>query len=151
MIVGDGEERGRLEALAGALGIGASVHFVGRQVRPWDYFQVMDVFSLPSMELESFGNAAVEAMALGLPTIVFADGGGLLEHVEHGRTGIVVETQSELEQVIGRLMSDDALRAELGAQARLTVRARYSLRRAADAYDAVYAEAIAEATSREAT
>ena len=90
VVVGDGPERERLESLARTLDASASVHFVGRQERPWDYFQVMDAFSLPSMGLESFGNAAVEAMALGLPTIVFADGGGLLEHVEHGRrtTGI---------------------------------------------------------------
>ena len=45
-----------------------------------DYVQVMDAFCLPSTGLESFGNAAVEAMALGVPTVVFADGGGLVEH-----------------------------------------------------------------------
>ena len=76
----------------------------------------MDVFSLPSMGLESFGNAAVEAMALGLPTIVFADGGGLLEHVEHGRTGMVVETQAQLERAISQLMQDPSMRRELGAK-----------------------------------
>ena len=152
VVVGDGEERERLESLRRTLGIRASVHFVGRQERPWDFFQVMDVFSLPSMELESFGNAAVEAMALGLPTIVFADGGGLLEHVEHGRTGIVVETQPELEQAISQLMRERPRCArDRRPSARLPCVERYStaagsrcLRRAVRGGDP-------EAASREAT
>ena len=65
------------------------------------YLQVMDVFCLPSTALESFGNAAVEAMAAGLPTVVFADGGGLVEHIDDGQTGFVVADQKELEDTLG--------------------------------------------------
>jgi glycosyltransferase involved in cell wall biosynthesis len=147
VIVGDGPERRHLEALSNAIGVAGSVHFVGRQARPWDYFQVMDVFSLPSMGLESFGNAAVEAMALGLPTIVFADGGGLLEHVEHGRTGVVVETQQELARAISELMESPPRRQEIGANARSVVRQRYSTRRAADTYHGLYMEALRAAST----
>ena len=58
----------------------------------------MDVFALPSGPEESFGNAAVEAMGVGLPTVVFADGGGLVEHVIDGETGFVVRDQAEFVQ-----------------------------------------------------
>ena len=58
----------------------------------------MDAFCLPSASLESFGNAAVEAMAMGVPSIVFADGGGMLEHIENGVTGMIANDQSDLER-----------------------------------------------------
>jgi glycosyltransferase involved in cell wall biosynthesis len=151
VVVGDGAERIHLDELARNLGISSSVHLVGRQDRPWDYFQVMDVFSLPSMELESFGNAAVEAMALGLPTIVFSDGGGLVEHIEDERTGLVVETQHELEHAITRLLSDPDLGVTLGNAGRAFVRDRYTTRRAADAYQALYTEALQAAACERST
>ncbi len=150
VIVGDGPERERLELLARRATAAGSVSFVGRQSQPWDYLQAMDTFSLPSTEMESFGNAAVEAMALGLPTIVFADGGGLLEHVEHRRTGLVVDTQSQLEQTISLLIESPSLHHAIGANARAFVRERYSTTRAADAYQALYAEGLHRMKVRDA-
>jgi glycosyltransferase involved in cell wall biosynthesis len=87
----------------------------------------MDVFCLPSTGLESFGNAAVEAMAVGLPTVVFADGGGLVEHIDDGETGFVVSDQQELEDTLRRLLADVELRRRVGDRARGVVRRRYSL------------------------
>jgi glycosyltransferase involved in cell wall biosynthesis len=147
LVVGDGEERVQLEALARALGVAERARFIGRRDRPWDYFQVMDAFSLPSGEGESFGNAAVEAMALGLPTIVFSDGGGLLEHVEHDRTGFVVSTRRELEQTVAGLMADRGRCVRIGESARAAIRDRYTTDRAVRAYRDLYEEALRAAAA----
>lgn len=145
LVVGDGPERRNLERLAAELVPGDRVLFVGRQETPWDYLQAMDAFSLPSTGLESFGNAAVEAMALGLPTVVFADGGGLVEHIENGTTGFVVRSSRELEGVLRRLMSDETLRATIGAQGARAVRQRYTLENSTAAYRELYDYAIGRA------
>jgi glycosyltransferase involved in cell wall biosynthesis len=138
LVVGDGEDRPRLESCAADSGLDQRALFIGEQSDIVDYLQVMDAFCLPSNAAESFGNAAVEAMAMGLPTIVFADGGGLLEHVEPEHTGFVVADRYELERLLGRLMADPELGRAVGAEARSTVHERYSLRRAGAAYRELY-------------
>ncbi|MBA2504687.1 MAG: glycosyltransferase [Thermoleophilaceae bacterium] len=143
LVVGDGADRSRLEARASALGVSDRVLFVGMQQHISDFLIAMDAFSLPSMGLESFGNSAVEAMAVGLPTIVFADGGGLVEHIEDGRTGFVVNDQQELESALARLAGDRQLRASLGKAASADIRARYTLAASGLAYRCLYAAALA--------
>jgi glycosyltransferase involved in cell wall biosynthesis len=100
----------------------------------------MDAFSLPS--IESFGNAAVEAMALGIPTIVFNDGGGLVEHIDPGDTGFVVADQQELETTVRRLLADGDLAERVGSRGRAAIRARYTPERSAQAYRQLYASAL---------
>ena len=104
-----------------------------------DYLQAMDAFVLPTGPEESFGNAAVEAMALKLPVIVFADGGGLLEHVEDSVTGLVVKDVSALTTALSALRASDSLRHDLGMAASAFVRRRYSLHNMYAAYEALYA------------
>jgi glycosyltransferase involved in cell wall biosynthesis len=145
LVVGDGEDRRRLETLAARSGVADRVTFAGMREHVADFLQVMDAFCLPSTGLESFGNAAVEAMALGLPTIVFGDGGGLVEHIDPGETGFVVSKQAELEATISRLASDPEQGRRIGARGRAFVRANYTLERAASRYRDLYAEALGEA------
>jgi glycosyltransferase involved in cell wall biosynthesis len=80
LLVGDGAERKNLEAQAERLGIGPAVVFAGYRTGVTAYQRLMDVCVLPS-EVEAFGLAAVEALALGKPAIVFRDGGGMAEVV----------------------------------------------------------------------
>jgi glycosyltransferase involved in cell wall biosynthesis len=80
LLVGDGAERGNLEAQASRLGVADLVLFVGYRAHVTAYQRLMDVCVLPS-EVEAFGLAAVEALALGKPAIVFRDGGGMAEVV----------------------------------------------------------------------
>jgi glycosyltransferase involved in cell wall biosynthesis len=148
LIVGDGRDRGRLEERARRRGVASRVIFAGLQNSPVDYLQAMDAFCLPSMGLESFGNAAVEAMALGLPTIVFSDGGGLVEHIEHTKTGFVVVDQDDLERTLTKLILEPELRQQVGADARASIRERYAPARAAIAFRALYADALREAEPR---
>jgi glycosyltransferase involved in cell wall biosynthesis len=148
VILGQGPERARLEDRVRQYAISSQVVFAGLQPHPGDYLQVMDAFCLPSMGLESFGNAAVEAMAQGIPTIVFADGGGLVEHIQDRETGFVVSNQAELELTIRRLIADDDLREHVGANGRRAVRERYSSATAARSYRSLYTEALAMVSSR---
>jgi glycosyltransferase involved in cell wall biosynthesis len=143
LVVGEGPERQRLEALARDLALQDDVLFAGLQDHIADYLQVMDAFCLPSSGRESFGNAAIEAMAVGVPTIVFADSPGLLEHVDHEQTGFVVETQEDLVQTLQRLIADPQLRADIGQRGRVRIRERYTPARAARAYEELYAAALA--------
>lgn len=139
VVVGDGPARGELERLARQLGISDAVAFTGRTEHVGDYLQLLDVFVLPSGPEEAFGNAIVEAMGVGLPVVVFGDGGGLLEHVEDGRSGIVVRDESELVARLADLVRDGDLRNLLGEAAREFVTSRYGLAAMADRYDALYA------------
>lgn len=125
-VVGEGPARASLEEQARVLGVADRVIFTGKKERMGDYLQVFDIFVLPSGPEESFGNSAVEAMGVGIPTIVFADGGGLVEHVRNGETGFIVRDVEELAAVLRRLSRDPAERARIGEAARVAMRERYS-------------------------
>jgi len=142
LIVGDGSDRPRLEALADSLGVRTQNVFAGRQPHVGDFLQIMDAFCLPSMGLESFGNAAVEAMGLGVPTIVFADGGGTTEHIEDGHTGFVVADEQELHAVLTRLLDGRMhLGRQIGERGREAVRSKYTPAEAAQRYERLYISA----------
>jgi phosphatidylinositol alpha 1,6-mannosyltransferase len=83
-----------------------------------------DVFTFPSTT-ETFGNSLLEAMGSGLPSLVAA-AGGVLEFAEHGCNAWLVEPDSTPAIVAGlrRLLTDAALRRQLGAGALATARAR---------------------------
>ncbi len=95
LLVGDGAERGSLEAQASRLGIRDAIHFAGFRKDVSAYQRLMDVCVLPS-EVEAFGLAAVEALALGKPAIVFRDGGGMAEVVLGHEPRDVVSSVEEL-------------------------------------------------------
>jgi glycosyltransferase involved in cell wall biosynthesis len=142
LIIGGGPDRQRLERIAAELDLGDRLILTGMQRHIGDYLQVMDAFCLPSTGLESFGNAAVEAMAVGVPTVVFEDGGGLPEHIEPGQTGFVVANEDELRSVTRRLTTDDALRDRVSAAGKEAIREKYTVARAIERYDALYAAAL---------
>lgn len=122
VVVGDGEQLTEYIALAGALGIGERVRFPGR-IAHADVpatIQGFDVFVVPSvLDSESFGVAAVEAQACGVPVIV-SDVGGLPEVVRAGETGFVVPPRDPgaLAERMVELHADAALRVRLGAAGR---------------------------------
>jgi len=88
-VVGDGEERARLQALAEALGLGEDVFFWGFQTNPHKYVARSAAFVLPSL-YEGFPNALIEAMAVGVPVISTNCPTGPSEIIEHGHTGLLV-------------------------------------------------------------
>lgn len=87
MMVGDGPDRPAAERLARELGLGDKVSFLGKLKNPLEALSIADLFLLPS-ESESFGLAALEAMACGVP-VVASEAGGLPEVIRHGVSGML--------------------------------------------------------------
>lgn len=125
VMVGDGSERTNAEHRARCLGIYDLCSFVGKQPRIVDYLSVSDVLLLPS-EQESFGLAALEAMACELPVIA-SRVGGIPEVVTDGETGFLSEVGDVEKMAVdaARLMSDEKLRRDMGRRARDSAISRY--------------------------
>ena len=87
LLIGDGPERANIEQLCRDLGCCDDVKFIGKINSVKEILSIADVFILPS-EKESFGLAALEAMACGVP-VISSDAGGLAELNEHGKTGFL--------------------------------------------------------------
>ncbi len=86
-LVGDGPERMNIEMLCRSLGNCDQVRFLGKQDAVEDLLAVSDLFILPS-ETESFGLAALEAMAVEVP-VISSNAGGLPEINIQGKTGFL--------------------------------------------------------------
>jgi N-acetyl-alpha-D-glucosaminyl L-malate synthase BshA len=89
LMVGDGEERSECEQLARDLGVNDNVRFLGKQDAIEEILSVSDLFLMPSKS-ESFGLAALEAMACKVP-VVSSNAGGLPELNVDGVTGFLKE------------------------------------------------------------
>ncbi|MBA3767374.1 MAG: N-acetyl-alpha-D-glucosaminyl L-malate synthase BshA [Acidobacteria bacterium] len=126
VMVGDGSERTNAEHRARCLGVDEHCAFVGKQPKIVDYLSASDVLLLPS-EQESFGLAALEAMACEVPVIA-SRVGGIPEVVTDGETGFLSEV-GDIEKMsadAARLLSNKDLREEMGARARESAVSRYS-------------------------
>jgi N-acetyl-alpha-D-glucosaminyl L-malate synthase BshA len=125
IMVGDGSERTNAEHRARCLGVHDKCSFVGKQPKIVDYLSASDVLLLPS-EQESFGLAALEAMACEVPVIA-SRVGGVPEVVTDGETGFLSEV-GDVEKMANdaaRLLSDVELRREMGKRARESAVERY--------------------------
>ncbi len=87
LLVGDGPDRSAAEWLAHDLGIHCRVHFLGKQERVNELLPLADLMLMPS-ELESFGLAALEAMACKVPSVATRVG-GVPELIDDGVTGLL--------------------------------------------------------------
>jgi len=87
LMVGDGPDRSAAEREARELGVSNDVFFLGKLKNPLEALAISDLFLLPS-ESESFGLAALEAMACGVP-VVATEAGGLPEVIRHGVSGML--------------------------------------------------------------
>jgi N-acetyl-alpha-D-glucosaminyl L-malate synthase BshA len=126
VMVGDGSERSQAEHRARCLDVFEHCSFVGKQPKIVDYLSASDVLLLPS-EQESFGLAALEAMACEVPVIA-SRVGGVPEVVTDGETGFLSEV-GDLEKMsadAARLLADEEMRREMGRRARESAISRYS-------------------------
>jgi N-acetyl-alpha-D-glucosaminyl L-malate synthase BshA len=125
VMVGDGSERTNVEHRARCLGVYDKCVFVGKQPKIVDYLSAADVLLLPS-EQESFGLAALEAMACEVPVIA-SRVGGITEVVTDGETGFLsaVGDVEKMAEDAARLLSNAELRREMGKRARESAVTRY--------------------------
>jgi N-acetyl-alpha-D-glucosaminyl L-malate synthase BshA len=139
LMIGDGPDRADAEREARELQVDRDVRFLGRIDTVADLFRATDLFLLPS-QLESFGLAALEAMACGAP-VLSTRVGGVPEVIEDGVTGIL-EAPGAVEAMARRAI--DVLRDPVAHRAMAeaaTERARtFSAERVVPMYEALYAE-----------
>jgi N-acetyl-alpha-D-glucosaminyl L-malate synthase BshA len=150
VMVGDGAERSRVEHRARCLGVEKFCSFVGKQPRIVDYLSASDVLLLPS-EQESFGLAALEALACEVPVIA-SRVGGLPEVVDDGATGCLAEVGDieKMSSCAARLLSNEGLRREMGRRARASALSRYSTDLVIPQYIDFYERVIAATKGRSA-
>lgn len=122
ILVGDGPEEEALRDFVSRKNLDSHVRFVGKvaDVRP--YVSLFDVFVMPSVAVEVFSNAMLEAIAMGIP-VISSDVGGASEMIEHGKQGFVYPRHDVglLTEYMRRLVSDSELanRFRLSAEKRL--------------------------------
>ena len=144
LLVGDGPDLGTARDRARALGIESRVEVLGEQDQVVPLLSISDLFLLPSLQ-ESFGLAALEAMACGVPVIA-SRVGGLAEVIDHGRSGFL----HDLEDAEGMassgvaLLTDPARHADVAAQGRRSVKERFCADLIVPRYEAFYRELTGE-------
>jgi len=142
LLLGDGPERGAAEWLVRQKCLTRDVHFTGKQERVHEKVGMADLFLLPS-ESESFGLAALEAMACEIPVIATRVG-GLPEVVTHGEDGYLVEPRdvaTAAKHAIEILSRADRGR-EMGHRARENASARYCTTKIIPLYEAYYRQVL---------
>lgn len=119
-IVGEGSERAALHRLIAERGLTEEVELCGQLTheRMRDEYARADVFVLPSLE-ESFGIAALEARAAGLPVVVMRDGGPA-DFIRHEREGLLADSDADMVAALVRLARDPALRERIALHNRST-------------------------------
>lgn len=143
LMVGDGPELPRAEQSVREGGLSGKVHFIGRQDPVESLLGVSDLLLLPS-ETESFGLAALEAMACGVP-VMSSDAGGLPELIEDGLGGILVPENGQaqgIERAVA-LLSDPS-RLDQFRQASIRRASNYALERILPLYEALYRQVLEE-------
>jgi len=148
IMVGDGPDRSRAEAYCRERRLRDRVFFLGNVPNLEEVVGASDLFLLPS-EAESFGMAALEAMASEVPVIA-TRAGGLPEVVDDGVTGYLLPV-GDVDSMAARaieILSDDTLRQRMGAAGRAAVIERFDVKNVVPRYREMYERVIAGATIR---
>jgi glycosyltransferase involved in cell wall biosynthesis len=148
LLVGEGALREELERRVAQLQVQPFVTFAGMQRDVRLALAMMDVFVLPSTHVETFSNAALEAMSMGKP-VVLSRIGGAVEMVREGIEGYTLapaELPEKLVPVLAELHSNRDLRRRMGDCARSRVAREFSIERMVEGY-AVLIDASANRTS----
>jgi len=141
-MIGDGPDRGAAEYSVRKKKLQKDVYFLGKQDRVQEKLGLADLFLMPS-DLESFGLAALEAMACEVP-VVATKVGGLPEVVTQGVDGYLVEprdVEAAAKYALEILTRPDRGRA-MGQQARIDARRRYCSNDVIPQYEAYYQKVL---------
>lgn len=154
VVIGAGPEDEHLRALAKTLNLGERARFLGaiydeEKIAPW--FMAADCFCYP----QNIGLSILHAMGYGLPVVTsdrIDTQNPEIDALEHERNGLLYKHGSldALVAAIRRLLTDDALRTRLGANAHRTATQQYSIKRMADGLESALRFAAARARDRRA-
>jgi N-acetyl-alpha-D-glucosaminyl L-malate synthase BshA len=142
LLVGDGPELATAHRIARELGVADRTHALGAQEAVIPLLSIADVFLLPSAQ-ESFGLAALEAMACGVP-VVASRVGGLPEVIDDGVTGCL-RAPDDLDGMAAgavALLTDDALHERIATAAAARVRRDFCVGRVVPLYEECYARIL---------
>lgn len=143
MMIGDGPDRSAAEHLAVRLGVANSIHFLGKQDNVNELLPLADVMIMPS-EMESFGLAALEAMACSVPTIATRVG-GVPELIDDGVNGLLFP-MGDVEAMANAaidLLRDEPRLAIMSTTARKTASDRFCSSRIIPLYEEYYERVLA--------
>lgn len=143
LLVGDGPERSGIEALCRDLGVALDVRFLGKLDTIEEALSLADLFFLTS-EKESFGLAALEAMACEVP-VISSDAGGIPEVNIHGVTGYVSKI-GDIDDMVAntvKILTDETLHLQMKANA--LARAKdFSLEKILPMYERYYEKIVGQ-------
>ena len=142
LLVGDGPELSTAYRMARELGIAPIVHSLGAQEEVVPLLSIADLFLLPSAQ-ESFGLAALEAMACEVP-VVAARVGGVPEVIEHGVSGFLhaPEALDEMAESGVQLLTDPVLHRTMAQAACTRVREHFCAEKIVPLYEACYQKVV---------
>ena len=142
VLIGDGPDRGAAEYIVRKKKLVRDVHFLGKQDRVYRLLSQADLFLLPS-DMESFGLAALEAMACEVP-VVASNVGGVPEVIEHGVDGYLHEPRDV--EVAARYALEILSRRDrgrsMGQTARINARKKYCANDVIPLYEEYYRQVI---------
>ncbi|MFB3916028.1 MAG: N-acetyl-alpha-D-glucosaminyl L-malate synthase BshA [Terriglobales bacterium] len=138
LLIGDGPDRSRAEWLAVKKGIHNRIIFMGKQDRVHEKLPMADVMLLPS-QVESFGLAALEAMACEVVPIATRVG-GIPEVIVHGESGYLAEVSDvdEMARCAVEILSDEGRLRAMGKQARRSAQAKFCSTKIIPQYESYY-------------
>ncbi|HZP18055.1 MAG TPA: N-acetyl-alpha-D-glucosaminyl L-malate synthase BshA [Terriglobales bacterium] len=142
LLMGDGPERSPAEWLAVQKGIHQDVIFLGKQEQVSEKLAIADVLLLPS-QLESFGLAALEAMASEVVPIATRVG-GIPEVIEHGKTGWMADV-GDVETMANYaidLLGDESRLRKMGRECREAAAERFSAKKIIPQYEEFYRQVL---------
>jgi N-acetyl-alpha-D-glucosaminyl L-malate synthase BshA len=145
LLMGDGPERSKAEWLVNQKGLRKKVDFMGKLDNVNEKLSIADLMLMPS-ELESFGLAALEAMACEVPTIATSVG-GVPEVIEHGRTGYLAQVGDveTMARCAIEILSDEKRLREMGKLARWEAQAHFCTSKIIPEYEKFYERVLERA------
>jgi N-acetyl-alpha-D-glucosaminyl L-malate synthase BshA len=138
LLIGDGPDRSVAEWLAVQKGIHEDVLFLGKQDEVQEKLAAADIMLMPS-ELESFGLAALEAMACEVVPIATRVG-GVPEVIEHGKSGYLADVGDvdTMARYAIELLNDEPRLREMGREARVMAKSRFCASKIVPQYEEFY-------------
>lgn len=143
VIVGDGPLRSLLQQKVNDLGLTDTVFFTGYKSNGIAWLKRFDVFLFTS-KYEPFGLVITEAMASGVPVVAAHRRGAVLEIIDDGESGLVVEGENPelLAECVSRVLDDKTLREHLIFEAKRTVNEKFLINANADAVATAYNDCV---------